>query len=184
MELFFDRARVWYVKLKDRMGMHEGEEKRKHGIPRVIEEGVGEQTTSSGDDSGGKLLGRSGGDDPVDEDSRKRWVVGESRVGVDIDREMGFGGLVEEAFPERGEGKRGGGFGEFWGLGDLGEDGGGYGGGWACNGEYYGERQTEKNGANERKWRWGEHGFVVERKRETVTSIFSGKWRVRFGGRR
>ncbi|CAB4266769.1 unnamed protein product [Prunus armeniaca] len=155
--------------------------------------------TGRGDKSRGESLGGSGRDDSVGEDAGKRRVIEESRVGVDLDREMGFGGLEEEGdFRAIGAGwaglDTGGkaeervdflvGFGEFWGLGYLGRDDGGCGGGLACDGENYGERQAKKNSADERKWRWGEHGIVVEKDTKIVTGIFSGKWRVRFGGRR
>ncbi|CAB4297320.1 unnamed protein product [Prunus armeniaca] len=65
--------------------------------------------TGRGDKSGGESLGGSIGDDSVGEDAGKRQVIRESRADVDLDREMGFGGLVEEAFPKMGEWEMGGG---------------------------------------------------------------------------
>lgn len=76
-----------------------------------MEEGAGKEAAGGGDEGGVGAAGGFGGDDAPGEDAGEWGVVTASWVGVDVDVVEGFGliRVLEEEFPERGEGERGGG---------------------------------------------------------------------------
>lgn len=62
---------------------------------------MGEEATRGRDERGGVSLGGLGGYDSFREDTSKRRVIGDVRIGVDVNVEEVFVGLCEKGFPER-----------------------------------------------------------------------------------